>query len=656
MEKLFLVASPILCLVVYVAVRLAIGRPLSRWTLNVVVSLYLSVYLLVTSALGFFWVSQIELPKFDWHYLFGYFALGLAVVHVALQLRVLRAFFLKSSPRILVTSDRKSFRKVTRLVATAVLVGFLLVPLIWLVSMFLRPPKRILIRPETSSNGAQELRIRRKGITVDAIDYMYEESSYERWNVFRRRKITGNARPPAFKEYYEAKRIDLPSPAKRAGIGISDVFKRLGEYDATKDSERWTLQALSSLLFYSAGVTGKRGSLLLRAAASAAALYPTNVYVAAWDVEGLERGVYYYNPRVQALFQVRGANSLEDISRSTVSRENVEREGVKFILTSTFARTESRYGAGDRAYRYVAIDAGHVAANLALASTALNRRCDPQPIFDDANLAKAMGVDLETEGPMLVFSCDVGLHDKKKSDLLVPPHALVHVPSNLDNSDLTQLSLLMTSWRLLPGEPERVSVSEKTTSRTALPALLKKPVASQTDIFEVIRSRRTYRDYALSPVAQEDLSGVLQDASNPNLAIRHNSLIELTILVRSVVGLNPGVYRYLKDNNSLELIRDRDPSGEVERVGLSQELLGRAGFVIAVSMRTDKIGEVDGPRGYRHANLEVGRISGLAYLSAVGRNLGICGAGAFYDDEVRDLIAGKERHAAPLLLIAVGNR
>src|SRR5262245_40060157 len=62
-----------------------------------------------------------------------------------------------------------------------------------------------------------------------------------------------------------------------------------------------TLEALTGLLYYSAGVTRKKtypggGEVLFRAAASTGALYQTELYVAAGDVDGLTPGLYHFCP------------------------------------------------------------------------------------------------------------------------------------------------------------------------------------------------------------------------------------------------------------------------------------------------------------------------------------------------------------------------
>src|SRR5688572_4716959 len=97
--KLLLIAAPILGLALFVLVRALVGRPLSRFVLNVTVALFLLGYVLVTAALGIFWVARMDLPAFDLHYLFGYCVVLLVVVHLGFQLRILATFFRRISPK-----------------------------------------------------------------------------------------------------------------------------------------------------------------------------------------------------------------------------------------------------------------------------------------------------------------------------------------------------------------------------------------------------------------------------------------------------------------------------------------------------------------------------------------------------------------------------
>ena len=91
------IASPLLALGVFVLLRRAVGRPLSRHTLNVIVALYLLGYLAATAGLGIFWVARMDLPVFDLHYLFGYCVVLLTGLHLYFQFPALKAFFQRAS-------------------------------------------------------------------------------------------------------------------------------------------------------------------------------------------------------------------------------------------------------------------------------------------------------------------------------------------------------------------------------------------------------------------------------------------------------------------------------------------------------------------------------------------------------------------------------
>src|SRR5437867_278034 len=75
-----------------------------------------------------------------------------------------------------------------------------------------------------------------------------------------------------------------------------------------------TLGALASLLYYAAGVTRQKsypggGQVLFRAAASTGALYQTEVYVVAGDVQDLLPGVYHFCPGDFTLRRLRDADA-----------------------------------------------------------------------------------------------------------------------------------------------------------------------------------------------------------------------------------------------------------------------------------------------------------------------------------------------------------
>ena len=60
------------------------------------------------------------------------------------------------------------------------------------------------------------------------------------------------------------------------------------------------------------------------------------------------------------------------------------------MITAVFARTEQRYG--DRAERYVHLEAGHAAQNVLLQAVAMRLGAVPVGAFDDERVQDVLGV------------------------------------------------------------------------------------------------------------------------------------------------------------------------------------------------------------------------------------------------------------------------
>ena len=137
-------------------------------------------------------------------------------------------------------------------------------------------------------------------------------------------------KPFPFKVYVDAPSVPLPrevdtlaTPALAAvsGVGAPPV-------------DRLPLGTLTSLLYYTAGVTKKRsypggGEILFRAAASTGALFQTEVYVVAGDVEGLAPGLYHFSPGDFTLRRLRQGDMRGTLA-SAAADESLERRAWYF--------------------------------------------------------------------------------------------------------------------------------------------------------------------------------------------------------------------------------------------------------------------------------------------------------------------------------------
>jgi SagB-type dehydrogenase family enzyme len=143
-----------------------------------------------------------------------------------------------------------------------------------------------------------------------------------------------------------------------------------------------SLVDLSQLLWAAQGITAQAGGHLLRTAPSAGALYPIETYLYIDRVDGLEKGLYHYNVPQHNLDLLRKGDFSKDIRGGALDQQIAERAAVVFVWSAIFARSKWKYL--QRAYRYIFLDAGHIAQNLALAAEALDLgTCQIGAIYDD---------------------------------------------------------------------------------------------------------------------------------------------------------------------------------------------------------------------------------------------------------------------------------
>lgn len=120
--------------------------------------------------------------------------------------------------------------------------------------------------------------------------------------------------------------------------------------------------------------------------------------------EGVEPGVYHYEIESHALAQLRKGPFGTAAARAALDQELVERADAVFIWSAVFERCKWKYK--QRAYRYIYLDAGHIAQNLALAAVALGLgSCQIAAIYDEeAN--QLLGLDGEKES--VIYMSAVG--------------------------------------------------------------------------------------------------------------------------------------------------------------------------------------------------------------------------------------------------------
>lgn len=155
------------------------------------------------------------------------------------------------------------------------------------------------------------------------------------------------------------------------------------------DAGPLTFPELAALARAAYGVTGEIDGHPLRATPSGGALYPLEVTISARKVDGLEPGLYHLDPLDELLECV--ADGQVSIAATTPYAEIAAEAAAVFIVSAMFWRSRFKYGL--RGYRFVLLEAGHLAQNVLLAAAALELAAVPLGGFYDRRVDGLLGVN-----------------------------------------------------------------------------------------------------------------------------------------------------------------------------------------------------------------------------------------------------------------------
>jgi SagB-type dehydrogenase family enzyme len=200
----------------------------------------------------------------------------------------------------------------------------------------------------------------------------------------------------AYKRYRLHPQVPLPPvPVDAVGPPFAEVIaaRRSKRNFASRQLE---LAEVSAILQWSYGITGEGridggGAQRFRAAPSAGALYPAEIYLGVRAVRGLEAGIYHYEVPDASLALLTNGNPANRLHEICCGQEYARQAAMVVLISAVIERTKRKYG--DRGYRYVMLDVGHLGQNLYLACTAMNLAITTTCGFFDDEAADLLGID-----------------------------------------------------------------------------------------------------------------------------------------------------------------------------------------------------------------------------------------------------------------------
>ncbi len=170
-----------------------------------------------------------------------------------------------------------------------------------------------------------------------------------------------------YKEYPRFPLYQLPIPTNLPHIDLYEALLTRNSSPSYKNKEI-KLSKLSEVLYFSAGLKSVSSTKpIKRMYPSAGGRYPLEMYVLVLKpFNNLEPGIYHYNVKQHGLEQLSthltNSTVLECVPE--VNKNVINTANAIIIITSVFSRTEIKYT--ESAYRFINLEAGHLAQNIVL--------------------------------------------------------------------------------------------------------------------------------------------------------------------------------------------------------------------------------------------------------------------------------------------------
>lgn len=190
---------------------------------------------------------------------------------------------------------------------------------------------------------------------------------------------------------------------------LSEINKLLMKRRSIRDfkSQEISFDALSKILYFSAGITTQKindWNTSFRAYPPGGARYPLELYLVVFNVKNLVKGIYHFNVKYNTLELIKGGSFKNQMIKLFGNTNWVGKAGFIVLVSSVFGRTLIKYG--NRGYRLVLLEAGHLAQNIYLLSTSLKLGCCALGGFLDNQLNSLL--NLEKTNESVIYALAIG--------------------------------------------------------------------------------------------------------------------------------------------------------------------------------------------------------------------------------------------------------
>jgi len=186
---------------------------------------------------------------------------------------------------------------------------------------------------------------------------------------------------------------------------------------------------------------------------------------------------------------------------------------------------------------------------------------------------------------------------------------------------------------------------------------------SDVSLEETLLKRRSIRSYTGEGLTLQEVSQLLwaaqgiTDPSGKRTAPSAGALypLEVYIVVGDVEDIVKGVYKYEPQQHELVKVLAGEQRKALAKAALDQQSVAQGAIDIVITAIYKRTTGKYGDRGVRYVHMEAGHAAQNVYLQAVALNLGTVSIGAFYDDQVKEVLNLPEDRE-PLYIMPVGKK
>jgi SagB-type dehydrogenase family enzyme len=489
----------------------------------------------------------------------------------------------------------------------------------------------------------------------------HDHSSYDRHKM-EGGTLDWQNQPRVYKAYPGIGPIPLPKDVRHPEEKLSSLLKKIDVKDPVRPID---LADLSLILLLTSKLTAKTrhggADFFYRSVPSAGALYPTEIYVVAHTIGGLDDGLYHFGILHHDLTLLRAGDFSSHIASLTRPQVNSAPQ-LTFIMTAIFFRSAWKYR--NRAYRYHLLDTGHQAEHLILALKALGCPFSLTYDFDDAEVNHLLGLDESREVSLAVGQVpgDDSVHGRVAGEIHDLPEEMREASrvseKEIDYPALSDIHRAGTDRVVASIQaPDMIcEIGVTPDTWTEIPQTVAWPEIMNHG--DTAFHRRSRRNFVKTPIGKDAMGALLDalcysDSWSSSPESNYDRSICTGFLVGHTEETAPGFYLLETSKRAFGQVTSGAITEMAAHICLDQAWLAQTAVHFLFFSNPDLLDRTWGARGYRYAMLTAGRLGERLYLVATALGLGCCGIGAFYDWEAAELL-GLNPKSRLLYLVAVG--